>query len=521
MSSCPNKVDGFIQGQVSRLVVPFSFKMGYGDACLSFTRSGGEKVSHWKPQDFSKEKLFQHIDRLIDASGDCSETIGRRFVLGQEGRSGYGLPHTRNTPVYVQSKGIELQLFIHDVEIILFETNVGFVIFGLEYGKSASVETMIDGNYLCKNFSRHDINLFYRQKYYQETKQIDINLGRIAGEITKHLDVLSFFDNKVQPANRLAASHALVFNAVILDKEFSKKNDFMHELKKYLFFMRRSFKGSYKPAPAEFEIENNPEVMQFFENSYWGVSLEGLANIVYLVDDENTNKFFMGGYSGNLKNTYFYLYILALHQKYALMQFFSTATQLPYTDSALADPDNTLLDELNSLRRKIAHFIMRSYFGQVSNITHQKKLYEAIRQTLGIREMLDELHFELEQLAALTEMEEQKRLAAQRLEQKLIREEEQKQLAAQRLIQEELRAAENRRDNKFQKFIAVITTVFVLISTAQVVWEMYIYVSSQQYPALFSRTFWYMVVPFAFLCLITVYGVVYFTRSQGGRKPDH
>lgn len=69
MSSCPNKVDGFIQGQVSRLVVPFSFKMGYGDACLSFTRSSGEKVSHWKPQDFSKEKLFQHIDRLIDASG--------------------------------------------------------------------------------------------------------------------------------------------------------------------------------------------------------------------------------------------------------------------------------------------------------------------------------------------------------------------------------------------------------------------------------------------------------------------
>ena len=75
--------------------------------------------------------------------------------------------------------------------------------------------------------------------------------------------------------------------------------------------------------PQEFDLENNPNVLRFFENSYWGISTEGLNNIVYLVDDNTTNEFMTTGYQKNLQNSYYYIYILALHQRFALLNFCS------------------------------------------------------------------------------------------------------------------------------------------------------------------------------------------------------
>lgn len=170
--------------------------------------------------------------------------------------------------------------------------------------------------------------------------------------------------------------------------------------------MRRSFKGSYKPAVNEYDLNHHAEVYHPFENSYWGVSLEGMANLTHLTKDSKTNRFFLGNYYGNLERSYSYLYLLALHQRYALLNTTIQAAQLPNTMNAyLQSDDPKAKEQLQMLKEKMVFFTLRSSHRQVSSSTHQSKLYEIMRSVFKIEELMNELHFKLDTILHITSMQ--------------------------------------------------------------------------------------------------------------------
>lgn len=261
-------------------------------------------------------------------------------------------------------------------------------------------------------------------------------------------------------------SYALTYTALTMNKQFlnyksSQQKDF---IKKTLFKMRRTYKDSYKPCERDLELDNTEQVYQAFENSYWSFSLEGLANLSYLVEDEKTNRFFKSNYYGNLERSYFYLFIIALHQRYALIKLSKEATLLPISVNGLVKDKRNQID---SLREKIAYFNLRSAFKHVSYISHQDKIYQYFYHALQIDDLMTKIDSELESLGALVALQKESR--------------------------------HKRREGLY----VGLTIIFAIISTMSAVWTLY----KDFWKVDYQRPIFYAT---AFLILIVGFTVIFF-----------
>lgn len=456
--------NGYFSRQITRLIIPFSYQKTYKEAVSSLD------PKHWETGDFSNHRLFRHINRLISSKIEYRETIGKRFVLLQGGRKVYHLPNNSNTMFTLLVKGRELcKVAITAFELFLFETQVGFLVYELQYSKGTSIDSVINGNYYIKKLYGDECRLHYKRRTGEDQSFDEyLDLGDLSFDLLCNLCVTTFFESAAGRDEDPRPLNALVYTGIVLERSFIQDGENPEALiQEYLFRMRRSFKESYKSSAFEFDINNNPEIMQFFDNSYWGVSLEGLANIVHLVDDKTTNDFFTGTYFGYLGNTYFYIYMLALHQRYVLLQLSIEVSMLPDSLEQYMSMTQTTehgVPSLSLLRERIAFSIMRCLFRQVSNVNHHAKLYEAIRKTLGIEDLLEELHFEIEVLSSLAELKENKEAIKRREE-----EQRQKQL-------------EEEKENRFKNFILIFSTLFVVISTTADSWNIFLNLAGGNYP---------------------------------------
>ncbi|NGY80464.1 hypothetical protein F6Y02_41600 (plasmid) [Bacillus megaterium] len=210
--------------------------------------------------------------------------------------------------------------------------------------------------------------------------------------------------------------------------------------------MRKSFKDTYNAAPSEFEIDGHDEILQLFENSFWGVSLEGAAHIAYLKGNEG-DIFFKDTHAQNVREVYFYLYILALHQHYTLQYFSTLVSRLPATLEKYLETKKNGQKAIENLRARMVFFTLRCSFKQVSHISHQTSLYEMFRRALRIEELMDELHLELEALASITEIEK------------------------------------SRRSQRIQNIILYVTTLFVMISVTNDSMGIVTFIDTSNWPA--------------------------------------
>lgn len=284
-----------------------------------------------------------------------------------------------------------------------------------------------------------------------EYEKLEFNRVEFVNKITKRFNVQTFFTNKNNPEN------CLVFNSVVIDNKPEK-----NRLEEYLFKMRRSFKDTYRPSPTEFDVEYNDQILQMFENSYWGVSLEGIGNIAY----GSKESFLAQNYQGNLKRTYMYMYILGLHKRYALLYLSILTSRLPNTVKELIKYEKIHKENiLHTFKEKIVFFKFRCVFTEISNITHQAKLFDIIEETLRIKPLLDEMESEIEALTSMLEMKEAK------------------------------------SKGELSEFIAVASMIFAVISTIASGWGLVKIIENDKLPPVYSCAF----VAFLGLTLVLVF----------------
>ncbi len=463
-----------VERQLTRLVVPFWYGLNYEQAeealsGVKLINKKGDAIPVWKRGTIAANHLFQNISRLIDSSNtndEHNETIGKRFVFETTARLKFGLPNSISTMMTLKIKESKQALVtVSGIELYLFETQVGMVVLELKHPEHCTVEQLIETNYYCKKLNIDTALSFYPKG--PDGEPAEVKLNEICLKLVNELGPVEFFEKdkeeKAVQANNVPEesdnlkilpkpSNALVYSAVLLDAGFTGRPGWPELLKQYLFRLRRSYKESYKPAEKEFRLESNPEIAQMFENSFWGVSLEGMTNLLHLVDDAQTNAFMRGNYFGNLSGTYFFLYILAIHQRYALLRFAIEASQLPKSKHLGSQ-------QIAEMRQRIANFSFRCLFRQVSNITHQAKLYNMLRQVLGIEDLMEELHYELEVLSSLAESDQNKRRM-------LLKEQEEKEKEAEAKEKDAL----DKQDNYFKSMFTVLTAIFIGLNTSSTVY---------------------------------------------------
>lgn len=451
--------------QTTYLVIPFAIATDYGNTLKkiyssTYTKRNGKKEKTWKEKKFSKQRLFSHINNLIDEQAlEKNEAIGTRFILEEAAKTSFNLPNNRNISLAFTPDNKSFSFSIGNIELYLFETQVGFIIFDILYEDGENINNIIHSNYYLKKIYQYkdDITYFKKTGPDQQVK-INISLYSLVEKFLNNVEIATYFEDVKQHP-----SHAIVYSSTLLDSNFKKEDNYKDQLLRYLFQMRRSFKDTHDAPLTEQQVDGHNEIIQLFENSFWGVSLEGAAHISYLKDNE-ADIFFKDTHAQNIREVYFYLYILTLHQHYSLQYFSTLVSRLPPNLEDYLKNKKKAQESVENLRSKMVFFTLRCAFKQVSHISHQTSLYEMFRKALRIEELMDELHLEIEALSSITEIKE------------------------------------SRRTNKIQSVILYVTTFFVLISTTNDSMGIVTFIDTSHWPAnklitpWIAGTLWFSIV---------------------------
>ena len=362
-------------------IIPFRFERKYDDKLLLDiesisivkSKSNQEKeIQVWNGNkttngdSISSPNIYKHIRNLVKNYRN-NQSIGIKFKLNDEVRSYYGFPSAQNNEIEVTYKKEKFRYKIKSIDLYLFETQIGFVCLEVDFGSRINSEQIIEYNYILRHIhqisdkqlliskSLEEIDM---QKKNDPTRQNNndvlmeaFDINNSINRLTKILGELIYFEG-----NSKSIWKSNVFNSICLK---NKPIDEM-EVKETIYKMHRVFKTSYKPSDRDINFVQNKNMIQTFKNIYWGASLEGCGNLCYLVDEEDTNNFMKSTFKGNVKKEYLYLYMLALHQKYALLNYTaetikSNADVIDKSELELED----LIMNLLKLKSKIASFFLR------------------------------------------------------------------------------------------------------------------------------------------------------------------
>ncbi len=414
------------------LFLPTSYTKPFDEASAELSQCG------WKEEEegINHTYLFFHINNLI-SNQVRNERVGRRFALNNRLR--YNLQHNTTAEYQVKcARGDDFHapFYIRKIELVLFETQISFLIFEIALKDHATIKEFTLAAYYLKKFHGEDVSICFEKKIEKDkTESVTTSLGEIATNLLQSLGVESYFQTQ-----KGMPQQAFIFSAAILDADVHTQLRAQNELGRVIFELRRSFKKSYKPPPREFNLEGNPDVLQFFDNVYWGLSLEGATCLAFYTGDETTDNY-MKSYIGTLSRSYLYILLLALHQRYALLKYNIDAAKIQKTDHGD-------LSKISDLQEQIAWFQLRAMFTHISSSTHYTLLYERLCAVFRIQELAKELMDEIRTLAILS-----------RLKQDAIQVQKEKEEQRQR---DEKRA----REKSLEQIFIALSTLLVGVSLA-------------------------------------------------------
>ncbi|MDQ0416199.1 hypothetical protein J2Z48_000363 [Croceifilum oryzae] len=386
-----------VERQITKMMIPFAYNAPYRELTKDLEEEVGRETDGkvWRVKNISGKRLFHHIDRLIQSDPSGNQSIGSRFVLTQNGCTEYDLPN-KNQIISFGHKDYEYELYIREVSLILFETQIGFVTFSIAYPKGQDLSDLIQHNYYVKQFLQSSERLV-RKLRKNNQYPVQCNLGRCMHQIFKQVQITTLFESRYG-----STKNVLVYNAITLE-EMDQPSDH-REFMKSLYLLSRTYHEVHNPP--RIELHEDEETMRIFQNSYWRVSVEGIAHVCHLTNNKDSNEFLLGENQQNLNSNYFYMYVLTLHQFYSLQYFSILASHLPHQ---LDGQEKQAFVEVRELKKRMVFFTLRCSFKQISRITHIARLYEMVRRSYRIEELMDELHLELDAMTTMLEMEESKR----------------------------------------------------------------------------------------------------------------
>lgn len=432
---------------ITRFTVAFSYRCDsekdYINACDSIdcVKTQQTKLSTaWLPIDFSQldSDLFLHIQKDISRNpAYLNESIGSAWVWNKNSTKDISI-----IGVYTV-ENIDHLFNIDSSGIFLFKTGIGILWFEIGY-KDTEIEFMIKLNCVLKDISFSDRRFKLYRKHIDSIelnsdemevtnspssnafkvvnkKDLYIRSGRLSGlekvkkvyckslegddqyfadiensadysfadfiaDSLAPLEVLSFFTDKISSSEKVEfkPDKAYIFSVVVLEHDSILTDE---KTREYLYWLKRGYKQSYLP-PSE---DRQNDLYRPFENSYWSASMEGCANIVRLTLSNNVaNIFFKTTYWDRFE-TYFFIYILVLHQHYTLLDISAKIGKLPIYMKYYVKFRSRIATDLNRYNEMINLFSMKIYTAQISHISHQNELYNYLTDKLGIKASVNEM----------------------------------------------------------------------------------------------------------------------------------
>lgn len=449
------------ESAVAYRIEPFYFKQDFSNI---------NELTGFRPLNFTKEMFYDHIDKLMflkEKDPLFNSQIAKTYQINWKEKKisytdSYQKDEVKPFPIqgtvfeYIveetdEAEGTALKRFIRfkiqNIQVILSEMQVGFLVYDLKdihifeerngerhlipqtlenyewvtyhlrkfqiaekgyllvYLKDPEQEAILKAYKKRKGEAVQNNQPFSEEKPEEPkilpfpVKWTDLSIG-LLGELG---EIHSFFNKK------RIGYHTLLYSSAFIDYPMNGEGDgqitkeFEAMLANKVYKISHGYKDTYyKEVQAE-------DVVRPFENILWCLSPEGAANIVYPVPNKQAMKFFDDSFKQKRKTNYYFMYILALLQKYSLLYYSLHTTEILYQSSLYIDRQRSkeeLNKELTRTRDfygKILKFTIRGYFEQVSYHSHYNFIYDRLIKALRIPELQQELTPKMEAFRQLIE----------------------------------------------------------------------------------------------------------------------
>ena len=389
----------------------------------------------WELFDSNSNKLlttnvFPFIQNMFDTDGEK-----RCFGLRPAKTFADALFRDKKLEIWKRRQRASATVAIAGLQLFVFETGVGFIVIDFKADQSADTQSLSSLAWMLRDFRQTDAVLDVSREpceaafdrpnetshntTYLRVVTVDASaLGQQAlkGRLSANQPAISGMHAWRHKEKEQSIDHAsftlrelclmllerctplkttLLINKYLIGyhRALTPGYDDRAELGRDLFLLRRNYKDSYLSTDRDVALENNPEVLSTFRNIHFGMSLEGGVAVIEDVDHDYVRNF-----ASEYDNNYFFPFLLALHERFALLNYSNAVAAMNSADIATA----------RTLRERLLKFSLRWRFGQVSNMSMVSHFYRRWRTVLGCELLLLELKQDIEELDELLEREDRK-----------------------------------------------------------------------------------------------------------------
>jgi hypothetical protein len=195
------------------------------------------------------------------------------------------------------------------------------------------------------------------------------------------------------------------------------------------------------PAPEDLDAQIQPW-LPYARGQWFVCTLEGSS---FLAVNASNQQFFRETLPHHLRHQYFLLFLLTLHQRFALMSLSEQVAESWVKDEA------TRLQQFDAIRDRLLWFTARGYFAQVMQREHHHRCYCKWQEVFQLDRLYREVHDEVREMQEYSTLQYLRRLEAAEKQRDRLRTEERERLEAAEKQREQQRLQDLRRQEEREK----------------------------------------------------------------------
>ncbi len=195
----------------------------------------------------------------------------------------------------------------------------------------------------------------------------------------------------------------LPFTALYVDGELTEQ-----EKRLLLYRVRLCFGSRHELHPPCAELRPDHPCLLEYAQEMWFTFAQQAAGFVACNAPGSPNGFFRGDLPRRLRNRYFLLYQLVLHQKFMLMHFSDQVSE-----SWLRGDETERMQTFTRIRDALLEFTARGYFAQVMQLEQHHRYYCRWREALQLETLYQEVSEEVREMHDYLQLQLERRRVEQ------------------------------------------------------------------------------------------------------------
>jgi hypothetical protein len=392
-----------------RFVYPFLFEPSefrkLAEAAGKAKWQGRERAFHvWKEARFHEEDLLAHVrDYLNPPAGKAPTALlwemqgdALQSPLGLGAQADWWLVHPR----------CRVPFRIREVRLALFRTGVGF----LTAEVNPKTEVLDDWQDLLHSFrlvrGQHEVGVKVQRK--TASGCFEPYFPPAAGGVEKHPDgegtfgeVLDAVMNTIgiKPQEVFVPGYLIPFAALYVDNQDISDQ----QIGELLYRVRNFFHSRQEIHPSAGDLSlDHPAMLVYADKMWFTFSLEGGA---FVAVNAPQAEFFRKTLCDYLRDQYFLLFLMALHQRFALMRLSQDVSE-----HCLSGCKKDRVEAFERIRSALLEFTARGYFTQIMQRERHHRVYRKWREVFMLDELYREVSDEVRELHECLLSEQTRRL---------------------------------------------------------------------------------------------------------------